>query len=211
MTAVCSACLLCSVLSDWRSCWLRCKIQVKTVTISQNFAWLQKRYNMNVTWRDVTWFMRGVKNRFNLARRLVWDYWEKPISEGTPFSCSFLLTLSNSISRCLFVASNPLAFSVNSFIWPQALASSDSRWLARDSKVPRSFDSNSRAVEALVPVVLTLDSSLRRRLSSCERYCNIHDCWHLSCSMVRLQVSIITINVIDTKHTDRQRNSQTGR
>ena len=79
-----------------------------------------------------------------------------------------VLTLSSSISRCLFVVSAVDTFSVNSLICSQAFVSSVSSWAVLLSRLPRKRLSNSKAVEALVPLLLTLDRSWRMELRSCE-------------------------------------------
>ena len=60
------------------------------------------------------------------------------------------------------------AFSDKSFICSQALLSSDSSCAVLFSRLPRILLSNSRAVEALVPVWLALVSSARRAINSCK-------------------------------------------
>ena len=75
-------------------------------------------------------------------------------------------TLSNSISRCLFVVSSVDPFSDKSFICSQALLSSDSSWTVLFSRLPRILLSNSNAVDAFVPVWLAFVSSARRPISS---------------------------------------------
>lgn len=77
-----------------------------------------------------------------------------------------MFTLSRSISSCLFVASRVDTFSDNSFICSQALLSSDSSCAVLFSRFPRILLSNSKAVDALVPLWLAFESSVRRVLSS---------------------------------------------
>ena len=77
-----------------------------------------------------------------------------------------VFTLSRSISSCLFVASSVDTFSDNCFICSQALLSSDSSCAVLFSRFPRILLSNSKAVDALVPLLLAFESSVRRVLSS---------------------------------------------
>ena len=89
--------------------------------------------------------------------------------EAVAHGGSTVCTLSSSISKCLFVVSSMDAFSDKSFICSQALLSSDSSCAVLFSRLPRILLSNSRAVDALVPVWLALVSSARRAINSCKR------------------------------------------
>ena len=79
-------------------------------------------------------------------------------------------TLSNSISRWRLVASAVDTFSVKSLICSQAFVSSVSSWAVLFSRLPRRRLSNSKAVEALVPLLLMFDRSERMAASSCASW-----------------------------------------